>query len=170
MVTGIARINGLYVGIIANNQQLTQHPEMRERTRPGGILYREGIAKISQFSRACNSDGIPILWLQDISGFDIGCEAEKHGLLGYGSNLLYTNSTNTVPMITVLLRKASGAGYYAMTGPTLRAVRAALDAGHAAGGHGGPHAGHRRLPHQARRQLPHHHGRPEGAGRRSRPA
>jgi 3-methylcrotonyl-CoA carboxylase beta subunit len=104
MVTGIARINGLYVGIIINNQRLTPHPEMRERNRPGGILYREGIAKISQF------------WMQDISGFDIGLEAEKHGLLGFGSNLLYTNSTNTVPMITVLLRKASGAGYYAMTG------------------------------------------------------
>jgi acetyl-CoA carboxylase carboxyltransferase component len=116
MVTGIARINGLYVGIITNNQQLTRHPEKRDRMRPGGLLYREGIAKISQFSRTCNSDGIPILWLQDISGFDIGLEAEKHGLLGWGSNLLYTNSTNTVPMITVLLRKASGAGYYAMTG------------------------------------------------------
>lgn len=116
MITGVARLNGLYVGIIINNQQMTPHPEMRARTRPGGILYREGIAKISQFSRACNSDGIPILWLQDISGFDIGLEAEKHGLLGFGSNLLYTNSTNTVPMITVLLRKASGAGYYAMTG------------------------------------------------------
>ncbi|MFH1419737.1 MAG: carboxyl transferase domain-containing protein, partial [Planctomycetota bacterium] len=116
MVTGIARINGLYVGIIANNQQLTLHPELKDRTRAGGLLYREGIAKISQFSRSCDSDGIPIIWLQDISGFDIGLEAEKHGLLGYGSNLLYTNSTNTVPMITVLLRKASGAGYYAMTG------------------------------------------------------
>jgi len=116
MVTGVARINGLYVGIIANNQQLTPHPELKDRTRAGGLLYREGIAKISQFSRACNSDGIPILWLQDISGFDIGMEAEKHGLLGYGSNLLYTNSTNTVPMMTVLLRKASGAGYYAETG------------------------------------------------------
>jgi acetyl-CoA carboxylase carboxyltransferase component len=116
MVTGIARINGLYVGIIANNQQLTLHPELKDRTRAGGLLYREGIAKISQFSRSCNSDGIPIIWLQDISGFDIGIEAERHGLLGYGSNLLYTNSTNMVPMITVLLRKASGAGYYAMTG------------------------------------------------------
>lgn len=116
MVTGVARISGLYVGIIANNQKLTAHPELKDRTRPGGLLYREGIAKISQFSRSCNSDGIPIIWLQDISGFDIGIEAEKHGLLGYGSNLLYTNSTNSVPMITVLLRKASGAGYYAMEG------------------------------------------------------
>jgi len=116
MITGIARLGGLPVGIIANNQQLTAHPEMRERKRPGGILYREGIAKISEFSRTCDADGIPIVWLQDISGFDIGLEAEKHGLLGYGSNLLYTNSTNSVPMITVLLRKASGAGYYAMAG------------------------------------------------------
>ncbi len=116
MVTGVGRIGGLYVGIIANNQHLTPHPRLKGRSRPGGILYREGIAKISAFSRACNDDGIPILWLQDISGFDIGLEAEKEGLLGYGSGLIYTNSTNAVPMITVLLRKASGAGYYAMTG------------------------------------------------------
>src|SRR5262249_33277553 len=47
---------------------------------------------------------------------DIGREAERHGLLAYGSNLIYTNSTNTTPMFTVLLRKASGAGYYAMSG------------------------------------------------------
>jgi len=116
MITGIAKIGGLYVGIIANNQFLIRHPEHPDQKRPGGILYREGIAKISQFSRTCNDDGIPIIWLQDISGFDIGTEAEKEGLLGYGSNLIYTNSTNTVPMITVLLRKASGAGYYAMSG------------------------------------------------------
>jgi acetyl-CoA carboxylase carboxyltransferase component len=115
MITGIARVGGLYVGIIANNQFLINHPEYPDQKRPGGILYREGISKISQFSRTCDSDGIPIVWLQDISGFDIGVEAEKEGLLGYGSNLLYTNSTNTVPMITVLLRKASGAGYYAMS-------------------------------------------------------
>jgi acetyl-CoA carboxylase carboxyltransferase component len=116
MVTGVGRIAGLYVGIIANDQQLAPHPRVKGRSRPGGILYREGIAKISAFSRACNDDGIPIVWLQDISGFDIGLEAEKEGLLGYGSNLIYTNSTNSVPMLTVLLRKASGAGYYAMTG------------------------------------------------------
>jgi len=116
MVAGIARIGGLYVGIIANNQQLTEHPALADRSRPGGILYREGIAKISTFSRLCNDDGIPLVWLQDISGFDIGVEAEKEGLLGYGSNLIYTNSTNQTPMLTVLLRKASGAGYYAMAG------------------------------------------------------
>ncbi|MHC4380301.1 MAG: carboxyl transferase domain-containing protein, partial [Planctomycetota bacterium] len=74
------------------------------------------IAKISQFSRACESDGIPVVWLQDIRGFDIGTDAEARGLLGYGSNLIYTNSTNSTPMFTVLMRKASGAGYYAMAG------------------------------------------------------
>ncbi|HEY3448283.1 MAG TPA: carboxyl transferase domain-containing protein [Myxococcales bacterium] len=116
MVTGIARLGGLYVGIIANDQALSPHPQQPGQLRPGGILYKEGIAKISAFSRVCNDDGIPIVWLQDISGFDIGLEAEKEGLLGYGSNLIYTNSTNTTPMITVLLRKASGAGYYAMAG------------------------------------------------------
>ncbi len=114
MITGIARIGGLYAGVIANNQFLIGHPEYPDQKRPGGILYREGIAKISQFSRTCNDDGIPIVWLQDVSGFDIGAEPEKEGLLGYGSSLIYTNSTNTVPMVTVLLRKASGAGYYAM--------------------------------------------------------
>jgi acetyl-CoA carboxylase carboxyltransferase component len=116
MVTGIGKVGGLYAGFIANNQFLIDHPGLPGQKRPGGILYKEGIAKISLFSRACNDDGIPIVWLQDISGFDIGAEAEKEGLLGYGSNLIYTNSTNRTPMVTVLLRKASGAGYYAMTG------------------------------------------------------
>ncbi|RMH02197.1 MAG: propionyl-CoA carboxylase [Planctomycetota bacterium] len=116
MVVGVGRVNGLYCGFIANVQGPVPDPEHRGKVKPGGILYREGIAKISQFSRACDADGIPIVWLQDISGFDIGTEAEAHGLLGYGSNLIYTNSTNRTPMFTVLLRKASGAGYYAMAG------------------------------------------------------
>jgi acetyl-CoA carboxylase carboxyltransferase component len=116
MICGVARLGGLYAGIIANNQLLTDHPDQEHARRPGGILYREGIAKVSAFSRACNDDGLPIVWLQDISGFDIGAEAEKQGLLGYGSSLIYTNSTNTTPMFTVLLRKASGAGYYALAG------------------------------------------------------
>jgi 3-methylcrotonyl-CoA carboxylase beta subunit len=116
VVVGVARIQGLYVGIVANEQGLIDHPEEPGKKRAGGILYREGVAKLATFSRACNDDGIPLIWLQDISGFDIGTEAELQGLLGYGSSLIYTNSTNTTPMITVLLRKASGAGYYAMAG------------------------------------------------------
>jgi acetyl-CoA carboxylase carboxyltransferase component len=122
MICGVGRVGGLYTGFIANNPSLTDHPVDAKSKRPGGILYRDGIAKISEFSRTCNDDGIPIVWLQDISGFDIGIEAEKQGLLGYGSNLIYTNSTNSVPMFTVLLRKASGAGYYAMAGLPYRPV------------------------------------------------
>ena len=122
MICGVARVSGLWMGFIANNPELTEHPERKGARRPGGILYREGIAKISQFSRMCNDDGIPIVWLQDISGFDIGEEAERLGLLGYGSNLIYSNSTHTVPMFTVLLRKASGAGYYAMAGMPYRPI------------------------------------------------
>jgi len=115
MITGVARVSGLWMGFIANQPLPQPHPA-GEGMRPGGILYREGIAKIAAFSRACNADGIPIVWLQDIAGFDIGVEAEAQGLLAYGSSLIYTNSTNDVPMFTVLLRKASGAGYYAMAG------------------------------------------------------
>jgi acetyl-CoA carboxylase carboxyltransferase component len=116
MIVGIGRVNGLYTGFIGNVQGPVDDPQHKGKVKPGGILYREGIAKISAFSRACNDDGIPIVWLQDISGFDIGTEAEAHGLLGYGSSLIYTNSTNTTPMFTILMRKASGAGYYAMAG------------------------------------------------------
>jgi 3-methylcrotonyl-CoA carboxylase beta subunit len=116
IICGVGRINGNYVGLIANNQNLTDHPVHKNMKRPGAILYREGIAKMTSFSRACNDDGIPLIWLQDVAGFDIGPEAEKMGLLGYGSDLLYTISNNTNPVFTVLLRKASGAGYYAMNG------------------------------------------------------
>src|SRR5215212_1850578 len=116
MICGIGRVAGLYAGFVINRQGLVGDPEHPGRQRPGGILYRAGIAKISAFSRACNDDGLPLIWLQDISGFDIGRQAEAHGLLAYGSSLIYSNSTNTVPMFSVLLRKASGAGYYAMAG------------------------------------------------------
>ena len=116
MICGVGRVGGLYAGFVANRQGLVGDPDHPGERRPAAILYRGGIAKISAFSRACNDDGIPLVWLQDISGFDIGTEAERQGLLAYGSSLIYTNSTNDVPMFTVLLRKASGAGYYAMSG------------------------------------------------------
>ncbi len=116
MICGVGRVAGLYAGFVINRQGLVGDPEQPGKQRPSAILYRAGIAKIAAFSRACNADGIPLIWLQDISGFDIGLEAERQGLLAYGSSLIYTNSTNDVPMFTVLLRKASGAGYYAMSG------------------------------------------------------
>ncbi|HIG11092.1 MAG: carboxyl transferase domain-containing protein [bacterium] len=116
MMVGIGRVQGLYMGFVINRQGIIPDPEHHDGKKAAGILYKEGIAKVAAFSRACNDDGIPIIWLQDISGFDIGVEAEKLGLLGYGSSLIYTNSSNQTPMFTILLRKASGAGYYAMAG------------------------------------------------------
>lgn len=116
MICGVGKVSGLYVGFVINRQGLLPNVDHPDEPRVGGSLYRGGIAKISEFSRSCNADGIPLVWLQDISGFDIGPEAERQGLLAYGSSLIYTNSTNDVPMFTVLLRKASGAGYYAMAG------------------------------------------------------
>ncbi len=116
MVVGVGRVGGLYMGFVANRQGLVDDPEHHGAKKPAGIFYKDGIAKVAAFSRACDADGIPLVWMQDISGFDIGVEAERLGLLGYGSSLIYTNSTNRVPMFTVLLRKASGAGYYAMAG------------------------------------------------------
>lgn len=114
MIVGLGRVDGLWMGFIANRQGLVEEPGIGKR--PGGALYREGISKISQFARTCAADGIPLVWLQDISGFDIGVQAERLGLLGYGGNLIYTNATHPAPFFTVLLRKASGAGYYAMSG------------------------------------------------------
>jgi acetyl-CoA carboxylase carboxyltransferase component len=116
MLVGVGRVRGLYMGFVIDRQGVMNDPEHRHAKKPLGILYQEGIAKVAAFSRACNDDGIPIVWLQDVSGFDIGVEAERKGLLGYGSSLIYTNSTNHVPMFTILLRKASGAGYYALAG------------------------------------------------------
>ncbi|MBX3272404.1 MAG: propionyl-CoA carboxylase [Sandaracinaceae bacterium] len=116
IVCGVGKVGGLYAGFVINRQGLVRDVDSPDAPRPAAILYRQGIAKVAAFSRACDADGIPLIWLQDISGFDIGSEAERQGLLAYGSSLIYTNSTNQVPMFTVLLRKASGAGYYAMAG------------------------------------------------------
>lgn len=113
VICGIGRISGLFVGIVANVQGLVYEKHVQKL---GGVLYKEGVIKLSIFSRTCNDDGIPIIWIQDVSGFDVGIKAEKIGLLSFGSSLIYTNSNNTVPMFTILLRKASGAGYYAMCG------------------------------------------------------
>ncbi len=116
VVVGVGRVNGLWTAFAANNMTPQEDPERPGEYRPGGILYREGIAKLAAFSRACDADGIPLIWLQDIAGFDIGVQAEAQGLLGYGSSLIYSNSTSRAPVFTVLLRRASGAGYYAMNG------------------------------------------------------
>ncbi len=127
MICGIGRIGGLYAGFVINRQGLVGDPEHPGQRRPGGILYREGIAKVSAFSRACNDDGIPIVWLQDISGFDIGVEAERHGLLAYGSNLIYTNSTNHGADVHRAAAQGVGRRLLRDERAALRSRRAAVD-------------------------------------------
>lgn len=114
ILVGVGRVSGLWVAFAANRQGVVE--EAGEGMRLGGVLYREGIAKLSAFARAASEDGLPLVWIQDVSGFDIGEEAERLGLLGFGSSLIYSISTPQNPVFTVLLRKASGAGYYAMSG------------------------------------------------------
>ena len=85
----------------------------------GAVLYRDGITKMRMVAAAARDDGIPMIWLQDVAGFDVGPEAEREGLLGHGAMLLRElsdDSNSCPPSLTVILRKASGAGYYAMKG------------------------------------------------------
>ena len=117
MICGVGRVGGLYAGFVANNPGPDRAPRARAASaRPGGILYREGIAKISRSRAPATTTGSRWCGCRTSPGFDIGVEAEQQGLLGYGSSLIYTNARTRVPMFTVLLRKASGAGYYAMAG------------------------------------------------------
>lgn len=117
ILAAFALIEGLPVVLIANRTETTRDEE--NRVHGGGILYREGITKMRQICEAADSDGVPVIWFQDVSGFDIGSEAEASGLLRHGAMLLRElaeDEMRTPAHMTVLLRKASGAGYYAMKG------------------------------------------------------
>ena len=102
-----ALVSGLHAIFVANQPQ-----------NMGSILTRESIEKMTRISLMARTRGIPVIWLQDVSGFDIGDAAERQGLLRYGAELLnaLTQNENEMPQMTILLRKASGAGYYAMKG------------------------------------------------------
>lgn len=107
-------IDGLPVVLIANRAENTVSAS---RMLAGGVLYREGIEKMRRVAEAARSDGVPVIWLQDVSGFDIGEDAEREGLLRYGAMLLRELSdAQSAPHLTLVLRKGSGAGYYAMKG------------------------------------------------------
>ena len=117
ILAALCLCDGLPVVIIANSADATVS-EMGT-PRAGCILYRDDIQKLRRTVENAHSDGIPVVWLQDVSGFDIGADAEKDGLLRYGAALLRELSRDeidTPPHLTIVLRKASGAGYYAMKG------------------------------------------------------
>ena len=120
MITGLARLDGLLVGVVANKQDfLVGYPEYRgeEAFGVGGKLYRQGLIKMSEFVTLCNRDRIPIIWLQDTTGIDVDDIAEQAEMLGLGQSLLYSIQSTSIPQLEVTIRKASGAAHYVLGGP-----------------------------------------------------
>jgi 3-methylcrotonyl-CoA carboxylase beta subunit len=114
VITGHARVRGLQVGVIANERGL-----VREKGKPprfGGIIYTESAEKVAYFIETCNRQRTPLLFLQDVSGFMVGADAEHSGIIRAGARFVEAMATATVPKIVLTLNHASGAGYYAMAG------------------------------------------------------
>ncbi|WP_071395440.1 acyl-CoA carboxylase subunit beta [Bacillus tuaregi] len=106
LITGLARINGKVVGIVANQ------PKVK-----GGVLFVDSSDKGARFITLCDAFHIPLLFLTDVPGFMIGTKVERAGIIRHGAKFIAAMSTATVPKISVILRKAYGAGLYAMAGP-----------------------------------------------------
>ncbi|WLD95054.1 acyl-CoA carboxylase subunit beta [Alkalihalobacillus sp. AL-G] len=106
MITGFARLNGAPVGIIANQ------PKVK-----GGVLFVDSADKAAKFITLCDAFSIPLLFLADVPGFMIGTKVERAGIIRHGAKLIAAMSDVTVPKISVIVRKAYGAGLYAMAGP-----------------------------------------------------
>lgn len=106
VITGLARISGMAVGIIANQ------PKVK-----GGVLFVDSADKSARFIWLCDAFEIPLLFLADVPGFMIGTKVEQAGIIRAGAKMISAVSSATVPKISVILRKAYGAGLYAMCGP-----------------------------------------------------
>ena len=105
IVTGLARIDGWSVGVVANNPM-----------QGGGVLDVNAADKAARFVNLCDAFGIPLVFLQDVPGFMVGSKVEQQGIIRHGAKMLYAVASATVPKLTVVLRKAYGAGYYVMNG------------------------------------------------------
>ncbi|MBS1786845.1 MAG: acyl-CoA carboxylase subunit beta [Acidobacteria bacterium] len=116
MIVGHARICGVSVGIIANNRGLLPPPVPGTPPKFGGIIYTESAEKTAYFIETCNRHGTPLLFIQDVSGFMVGVEAEQSGIIRAGARFVEAMATATVPKIVLTINHASGAGYYAMAG------------------------------------------------------
>ncbi|MFH1230772.1 MAG: carboxyl transferase domain-containing protein [Planctomycetota bacterium] len=116
---GLAKLDGFLVGVIANRQGFLPkgYPKYAPYPGVGGKLYREGLIKMNEFVTACGRDRIPMIWLQDTSGIDVGDIAEKAELLVLGQALIYSIQQSDLPMATVILRKGTAAAHYIMGGP-----------------------------------------------------
>lgn len=119
IVTGLAKIDGLLVGVVANVQGLLmKYPEYIENgIGVGGKLYRQGLVKMNEFVTLCGRDRLPIVWLQDTTGIDVGDDAEKAELLGLGQSLIYSIENSDVPQLEITLRKGTAAAHYVLGGP-----------------------------------------------------
>jgi 3-methylcrotonyl-CoA carboxylase beta subunit len=115
MICGDARIDGITVGVIANQRGLIKARD-GEKPRFGGIVYTESAEKVAYFIDRCDRLGIPLLFVQDVSGFMVGTEAEQEGIIRAGARFVEAMATARVPKIVLTVNHASGAGYYAMAG------------------------------------------------------
>jgi acetyl-CoA carboxylase carboxyltransferase component len=106
VVTGFARLAGQVVGVIANNPMFK-----------GGVLFVDSADKAARFIQVCDAFGIPLLFLADVPGFMVGTAVERQGIIRHGAKMIAAMSDATVPKICVVVRKAYGAGLYAMAGP-----------------------------------------------------
>jgi acetyl-CoA carboxylase carboxyltransferase component len=105
IITCLARIGGQSVGIVANQPM-----------QMGGILDVDSSDKAARFMQICDAFNIPLVFLQDVPGFMIGSKVEHEGIIRHGAKMLHVMAAATVPKITVVVRKAYGAGYYVMCG------------------------------------------------------
>ena len=115
MICGDARIESIAVGVIANQRGLIK-TRPGEKPRFGGIVYAESAEKVAFFIERCDRQRIPILFIQDVSGFMVGPEAEHEGIIRAGARFVEAMATARVPKIVLTVNHASGAGYYAMAG------------------------------------------------------
>ena len=115
MITGHARVCGIQVGVIANHRGMVRMPGGKP-PRFGGIVYTESAEKVAYFIETCNRHQTPLLFVQDVSGFMVGPEAEHSGIIRAGAKFVEAMATATVPKIVLTINHASGAGYYAMAG------------------------------------------------------
>jgi len=115
MICGDAHVMGIAVGVIANQRGLIKG-RAGEKPRFGGIVYAESADKVAYFIDRCDRERIPLLFVQDVSGFMVGPEAEHEGIIRAGARFVEAMATARVPKIVLTVNHASGAGYYAMAG------------------------------------------------------
>lgn len=115
MICGHARILGHPVAVITNQRGLIK-PRPGQRPKFGGIIYTESAEKVAYFIETASRERLPILFVQDVSGFMVGPEAEHSGIIRAGAQFVEAMATARVPRIVLTVNHASGAGYYAMAG------------------------------------------------------